>query len=76
MKTCCALFRFVGLLSGLVFAPLLCKHQPKKECKVVKAKGQSPPWKGIMHMTHSIWVLHDETQFDSQEQEHRLLALI
>ncbi|CAE7557417.1 PP2AA2, partial [Symbiodinium pilosum] len=29
----------------------------------------------IMHMTHSIWVLHDETQFDSQEQEHRSVCV-
>ena len=28
---------------------------------------------GIMHMTHSIWVMHDENQFESQEQEHRCL---
>ncbi|CAE7022432.1 PP2AA2 [Symbiodinium natans] len=28
-----------------------------------------------MHMTHSIWVLHDETQFDSQEQEHRSICV-
>lgn len=29
----------------------------------------------IMHMTHSIWVMHDENQFDSQEQEHRSVCV-
>ncbi|CAE7380533.1 PP2AA2, partial [Symbiodinium necroappetens] len=29
----------------------------------------------IMHMTHSIWVMHDENQFDSHEQEHRSVCV-